>query len=223
MLRAIEQHYGALPITRVIPNGRSAAMFHTRAKEPLVLSAGRLWDRAKNIQILARIAPLLRWPVLVAGDEADPHGVRTSYANVRPLGRLSGESLARWLGRASLYVLPARYEPFGLSALEAGLSGCALVLGDIDSLREVWGDAAVFVAPDDPIALVRTLESLIENEGWRATLGARAYARACEFSPDRMAAGYISAYGEAIASTQRGRLLNRFAEADLQGPPHLRA
>ncbi len=38
-------------------------------------------------------------------------------------------------GRGDLR-LPARYEPFGLSVLEAALSGCALVLGDIPSLRE---------------------------------------------------------------------------------------
>ena len=28
-------------------------------------------------------------------------------------------------------------------------SGCALVLGDLPSLREVWGDAALYVRPDD--------------------------------------------------------------------------
>ena len=63
------------------------------------------------------------------------------------LGRLSAGELADWYARAAIYALPARYEPFGLSALEAALSGCALVLGDIPSLREIWGDAALFVPP----------------------------------------------------------------------------
>jgi hypothetical protein len=46
-------------------------------------------------------------------------------------------------------VLPARYEPFGLSVLEAALSGCALVPGDIASLRGNWDGVAEFVCPDD--------------------------------------------------------------------------
>ena len=65
------------------------------------------------------------------------------------LGRLDERRWPSGWPRAAIYALPARYEPFGLSALEAALSGCALVLGDIPSLREVWGDAAVFVPPDD--------------------------------------------------------------------------
>ena len=43
--------------SRVIPNGRDAAAFPPGAKEPLVLAAGRLWDEAKNIAALARVAP----------------------------------------------------------------------------------------------------------------------------------------------------------------------
>src|SRR5690625_7216151 len=56
-----------------------------------------------------------------------------------------------WLRQASVFVMPSRYEPFGLSVLEAALSGCALILSDIQigraSCREsVWisgGEGAV--------------------------------------------------------------------------------
>ena len=54
---------------------------------------------------------------------------------------------------AAIYALPARYEPFRLEVLEAAAPGCALVLGDIASLRELWDGAALFVAPDDDRAL----------------------------------------------------------------------
>ena len=50
--------------------------------------------------------------------------------------------------------LPARYEPFGLSILEAALSGCALVLGDLPSLRELWdrrGDVRPAGRPRGPV------------------------------------------------------------------------
>jgi glycosyltransferase involved in cell wall biosynthesis len=102
--------------------------------------------------------------------------------------------MARWLGWASIYCLPARYEPFGLSALEAALAGCALVLGDIPSLREVWGDAAVFVPPNEPPALRQALQQLIHDPARRTQLATAARARAARYGPQRMADAYLSAY-----------------------------
>jgi glycosyltransferase involved in cell wall biosynthesis len=107
---------------------------------------------------------------------------------------LSGEELAGWLGRASIYALPARYEPFGLSALEAALSGCALVLGEIPSLREVWGDAACYAPPGDTAALEETLLELIRNEALRREIASRAGRRALAYAPERMAQGYVAEY-----------------------------
>ena len=46
-------------------------------------------------------------------------------------GQLTTAEVRNVINTASIYALPARYEPFGLSILEAALSGCALVLGDI--------------------------------------------------------------------------------------------
>jgi glycogen synthase len=98
------------------------------------------------------------------------------------------------LGRASIYASPARYEPFGLAALEAGLAGCALVLGDIASLREVWGDAATYVDPFDDDHLTRELQRLIADPGAVADLGRRALDRARTYTPERMAAAYLAAW-----------------------------
>jgi glycogen synthase len=207
MLAALERHYGPLPATRVVPNGRHLAVpagtegpADSPLKEPLVLTAGRLWDEAKNVAVLAAVAPRLSWPVYVAGDDAHPGGGRAALAGVRALGWLAPAALADWLARAAIYCLPARYEPFGLSALEAGLAGCALVLGDVPSLREVWADAALFVPPDNPAALERALATLIADAEWRAALAAAAHARALTFTPERMASGYLAAYADLLAA-----------------------
>ena len=96
--------------------------------------------------------------MLVAGDGRHPEGGGAGeLENLRHLGRLAPADLASWLGRAAIYALPARYEPFGLSILEAALAGCALVLGDIDSLRELWDGCALFVPPEDDDALAEAL------------------------------------------------------------------
>src|SRR5690606_4933968 len=76
MLAALEQNNGRLPESRVIYNGREFPALPSAdttsaagpEKQPLFFSAGRIWDEAKNIASLARIAPRLPWPVYVAGE-----------------------------------------------------------------------------------------------------------------------------------------------------------
>jgi glycosyltransferase involved in cell wall biosynthesis len=102
--------------------------------------------------------------------------------------------MAAWLAHASIYALPAFYEPFGLSVLEAAISGCALVLGDIPSLRENWEGAAIFVKPQDDTQLQHILCRLIADADARHTLAERAMERARQFSPLRFAFNYLEVY-----------------------------
>jgi glycogen(starch) synthase len=195
MLAAAERHYGPFRSTRVIPNARRAESFLPGPKEPFVLAAGRLWDEAKNLAALEAVAARLPFPVRVAGETRHPGGGPDARARqVQSLGRLTPEALAGWMARAAVYALPARYEPFGLSVLEAALAGCALVLGDIPSLREVWGDAALFVHPDDGDGLAGALQGLMAKPAERERLAARAHARALTFTPRRMAEAYLELY-----------------------------
>jgi glycosyltransferase involved in cell wall biosynthesis len=206
MLSWLEDLYGPLHHARVIPNGRRPELFPPRPKEPWVLGAGRLWDEAKNVQALARVAPRLAWPVLVAGDEKSPEGERRSFQNLRHLGHLTPSDLAAQLGRAAIYALPVRYEPFGLSILEAALAGCALVLGDVESLRELWDGCALFVPPGDDGALEEALEGLIRDAVHRRRLARESRRRALEFTLERMAEGYLQAYREAGVARPRAPL-----------------
>lgn len=196
MLRALEEHYGPLRNARVIPNARRAELFPPmKWKESFVLAAGRTWDEAKNISAIEEVAPDLPWPVKLACDDRAP---MQSSRQLERLGDLDPAELAAWMARASIYVLPARYEPFGLSALEAALAGCALVLGDIPSLREVWRDAAAFVAPDDREALVRAVRRLTSDATLRAEMAHRARTRALEHTPDAFGDAYLRAYRELL-------------------------
>ncbi|QRK13454.1 glycosyltransferase family 4 protein [Archangium violaceum] len=195
MREALERHYGPLGPASVIPHARRHEDFPpARVREPFILATGRLWDEARNLEVLETVAPRLNWPVLVAGELLHPDGGEVRARYVRPLGRLPRRELAGYMGRASLYVMPARYEPFGPAALEAALAGCALVLGDIPSLREVWEDAAVFVPPDDTDMLTRALRRLVSDPVLCSRMSTLARTRALEFSPDRMASAYLGIY-----------------------------
>jgi glycosyltransferase involved in cell wall biosynthesis len=87
-----------------------------------------------------------------------------------------------------------------LAPLEAALSGCALVLGDIPSLREVWADAAMYVPPDDSGALGHAIRRLALDPAKRDSLARRAIARASRYGASAMAAGYLDLYERALRS-----------------------
>jgi glycogen(starch) synthase len=192
------------PRSRVIPNAIDPARFTpAESKLPLVLAAGRLWDEAKNVAALDAIAADLPWPVLIAGSTADDEGRAVTFEGSIALGVLEPSALAGWMHRSAVYALPARYEPFGLSVLEAALSGCALVLGDIPSLREHWTGAALFVRPDDHAALRGSLLHLVEDRELREGLGQLALARARSIADrDRFASAYLSLYAELLSSDE---------------------
>jgi glycogen synthase len=201
MLCDIQREYAVSVSSAVIPNGRREMRPAIVRREPIVFMAGRLWDEAKNMTAVCAAAPRLAWPVFVAGDDRDPEGRSVLPSGVRYLGRLDRQAMAAWYARASIYALPARYEPFGLSVLEAGRAGCALVLGDIPSLRENWDGAAVFVPPDDPTAIAAAIQSLIADERRRRELAGAAVTRAARFTMERMVTGYLQTY-VALASAE---------------------
>lgn len=201
MLAGLRRHYGPLHEARVIYNGRSASERHDPvAKEPFVFAAGRVWDEAKNIAALSRVAADLPWDVVVAGDDTHPDGRREPLPGVCGVGRIEPAEVERYLRQAAIYCLPAKYEPFGLSVLEAALAGCALVVGDIDSLREIWGPAAVYVPPDDPDALAAALRRLIDDAPFRQALADAARSRARRFAATAMAEAYVALYREMTRS-----------------------
>lgn len=204
MLASLLRYYGPFRQTAVIYNTRNGQVFSSSfgRKEPLVVCAGRLWDEAKNVAALAAVAPHVNAPVLLAGECQGPHGNCATIMGVRVLGHLDPEALASLYARAAIYALPARYEPFGLTALEAALSGCALVLGDIPSLREVWSSAALYVAPDDHTALREVLNELLANELLRAAMAGRALRRARRLIPARSARRYLEIYRRVQCASQ---------------------
>lgn len=191
MLAALDEHYRLTSPRRLIYNGRNFVPATGHAHRASVFAAGRLWDEAKNLRAVVEAAPLLDWPVRMAGDGG------AGAQNLTWLGWLEPAQLARAYGESAIYLFPALYEPFGLSVLEAALSGCALILGDIPSLREIWRDAAVFVPPRNSEQIARVTNEIIANDRFRHELGQRAQKRAKEFSLQRMADGYRETYEEA--------------------------
>ncbi len=195
----------------IIANGVDIGALSLAPKRRAIMAAGRIWDEAKNLLLLDAIAPRLAWPVEIAGDTAHPeHGV-AELRHARALGVLDAAQMQQRLGEVAIFAAPARYEPFGLGILEAAAAGCALVLGDIASLRESWDGAALFVPPDDPGKWRAALARLIEDADERAAngLAAAGRARAERFHDGAHGARYRALYRELPGCRRRGRPAGR--------------
>jgi glycosyltransferase involved in cell wall biosynthesis len=187
----------------VIPNGIALDACVPGDKEHLVAAVGRVWDDAKNIAALCAIAGNIEWRVVVAGPTSRDEQTMLESGPVRFTGYLPHDQVRQLLGRTAILVHPARYEPFGLVPLEAAACGCALVLGDIPSLHEVWGNAAVYVLPDDRAALSTAIRRLIRDPEWRREMAWRARERAQHYTLTTMVERYMALYARVLAARQK--------------------
>jgi glycosyltransferase involved in cell wall biosynthesis len=191
---ATRQAYGvALP--RIVHNGREKLRLPQVARERFAFTAGRLWDRGKDVATLDAAAALLPFPMRAAGSLTGPNGDAVALRSAEALGTLDESEIARQLGARPVFASATRYEPFGLAVLEAAQAGCPLVLSDIPTFRELWDDAALFVAPGDAAGFAAAIERAAQDA---ARLGARAEEWAARYTPEAMASGMAALYRQAL-------------------------
>jgi glycosyltransferase involved in cell wall biosynthesis len=210
MLDALVAQYGRHADARVIHNGVDAKRFWVGHKGEYFLAAGRLSDEAKNLTLLVDAAKELPWPVRIAGQPANGDRARPG---VELLGHVQRAALATLMAGAPVFVHPALYEPFGLAPMEAALSGCALLLSDIDTLREVWDGAALYVPANDRSALIDVASELASDGRWRDEWAARARKRAALFPMDATARAYQALYAELLMTCSGGQTDDAHAAA----------
>ena len=193
---ATAERYGLRRLPAVVRNGRPVVRANGAGAEPRqeVFTAGRLWDEGKNMAALDRAAALITAPVIAAGPLRAPHGETVRFGRLIATGPLSAGEVARRLSRRPVFAAPSLYAPFGLSALEAAQAGCALVLSDIPTFRELWDGVADFVPARDDRALAATVNALLADPERRARQGAAARARARRYSLQAMTAGMLGVY-----------------------------
>lgn len=205
--RTVAAHYGLRVAPATVHNGRHAPGAAHGAEpgrpgvnEDFALTVGRLWDPVKNVATLDRTAAMLTVPFYAAGAATGPHGETAEPRELHCLGQLDEGELGNWLARRPVFVSAARFEPFGLAVLEAAASGCALVLSDIDSFRELWSGAAIFVPADNAYGFARAIGRLIGDVALRVKMGDAARLRARRYSPAATAAAMAAIYAAALTA-----------------------
>jgi len=94
----------------------------------------------------------------------------------------------------NLFLYPSLRESFGLPVLEAMACGVPVVTSAIPALREVGGEAAVFIDPENPIAIAEAISSLLMNEETGKGLIQKGIERAGMFTWESSARKLIALY-----------------------------
>lgn len=182
---------------KVVPNGRPLRPRRTGSGN-VIFTAGRMWDPAKNMQLLDCAAEFMDEPVFAAGPWHGPNGEYERFEHLWLLGELPPDRMARWYEDTAVFASASLYEPFGLAVLEAAMAGAALVLSDIDTFREIWDGAALFLPPNDPHAWASALQDLVRRPGLTARRGQSAFEIAGRYSSSRMVAETFAIYQDIL-------------------------
>ncbi len=205
---------------RVVPNGVDVERATPTAIDdarrafgiddrPYVFWAGTFQPR-KNVRVLldafARLdADQVPHRLVLAGppgwkpDDTDAVAARALGDRVRLLGPVAREHLFPLFAGADLFAFPSRHEGFGIPVAEAMAQGTAVVCSDIPALREVAGDAARFVGPDDLDGWIAAFRTLLTDADARARLVSAGTERVGRYSWERCARETVAVYEEALS------------------------
>lgn len=156
---------------------------------PYVLTVATA-DRRKHLEVLShvaeRLAPLgveLAW----AGGTREHLEGSSSLFGVRRLGYVADQDLPGLYAGAAAFVLPSRYEGFGLPCVEAMASGTPVVAADRAALPEVCGGAALLVDPDVADAVADAVVQAVTDTAVANRLRQAGLSRAASLTWDRAA------------------------------------
>ncbi len=202
----IERHLGVNDARiDVVSEGASLppAMGTEHPSKPFVLFVGAQ-DPRKNLDGL-----LEAWRQLRESNASGEHELvvagcrRNKIDGVRWLGEIDDVQLAALYQQCALFVMPSRYEGFGLPLLEALASGAPAAAARAASLPEVGGDAVAWFDPENAHEMALVIAKLLADPSQRARLSAAAIHQAALFSWERAAGEVLSSLRRAVASNPR--------------------
>jgi glycosyltransferase involved in cell wall biosynthesis len=112
---------------------------------------------------------------------------------VHIIGYLADEELAKFYRHARAYVYPSFYEGFGLTVIEAMACGCPVITSNTSSLKDVAGEAAMLVDPNDQASISTSLEKILSDENHRQKLILAGYKNIEKYDWDMMVETIVTA------------------------------
>ena len=203
------------PLAASLPSAAAdpgAALERLGVPRPYVLFVGTLEPR-KNVVTLVRayrqVAPDVPHALVLTGPDGwfaakmDAELARPGPGTVVRTGHVTQDDLDALYRGADAFAYPSAYEGFGLPVLEALARGVPTIASDVPALREVAGDAALFVVPGDVAELAETLGRVLGDEALAGDLRTRGPARAAGFTWAATARATLEAYRHVTGGSAR--------------------
>jgi phosphatidylinositol alpha-mannosyltransferase len=183
----------------IVPNGLDVATMSTdQERTPLrVAFLGRDEPR-KGLDLL-----LESW-----GDVSDAvpdaelvvMGASRGSHDVEWMGRVDDETKIQVLNSAAVLVAPnTGGESFGIVLVEAMAAGAAVLASDLQSFRDVGGEAVRYFRTGDVSDLTAKLVELLDDDKARSDLARRGRMRADQFDWDTVGAAYRAVYEKSLS------------------------
>jgi len=161
----------------------------------------------KNIgrTIEAYLASNLDMPLVIVGAQAwkadqelkllnNAHAARTSKHKIVQFDYVTFPQLVSLIRGAIAVTFPSLYEGFGLPILEGMLCGTPVITSNLGAMKEIGGDAAIFVDPYDPRSIKEAMLGTVHNSELRNEKIARGYAVAQRFSQEAYQKRLVEVY-----------------------------
>ncbi len=116
--------------------------------------------------------------------------------NIKILGFVEPQDLPALYAAAKVFVYPSLYEGFGLPIVESMSVGCPVVTSDRGSLKEVAGEAAVMVNPEDSDSIAAGIKTALGDTA--NSLINAGYKQAQKFSWEQTAKQTLAVYKSLI-------------------------
>ena len=196
----------------VIPPGVDVDRFRRSADRGrlLVLYVGRLEPEKGPLDALAVMAQVVAdvpgASGLLVGRGSLSDEVRRRTAGLPRISyraEVTDDEVADLYAAADVVLVPSRFEGFGLVAVEAMASGCAVIGYDVPGLRDAIAGRGLLVRPGDVRAMALLCRQLLEDPARRDDLGdlASASVRA-EHTWSHRSAEILDVYSEVLAGVQ---------------------
>lgn len=108
-------------------------------------------------------------------------------------------SLTKIFARANAYVFPSLEEGFGIPGLNAMAAGLPLIASDIPTLKEVYGDAALYFDPNSPKDIAERINKVLTSPKLSSELAQKGKTQAQKYSWQKMAIETLKIYEEFLS------------------------
>lgn len=231
----------------VVPCGYDSRVFRPdgptapRANRPRLVAVSRMVARKGLAEVVTALSLVPDVELVIAGgppaallDDDPQYGQLMDLADelgvadrIDCVGGVDQAAIAALDRSADVFVAVPWYEPFGIAPVEAMACGTPVIGSAVGGLLDtvVHGSTGLHVPPRDPDALAAALRRLLDDDGLRHRLGARASWRSRrEYSWDVIARRMESVYADvAVRRHSRDGVLDVHGNGPLAALPKERS